>query len=159
MLPMLTSSRPNKTQTGKSVSGGYAHPNQRGKVIVPRNLTAPHTKHAGDGVAIDLSFESLPIHDIWAYAITSLESVVPDLVQDWHQDLLDYGYNLQGSSMFLAYGYVLMGYGATAHVDSGDPHFTAGFWVDRLAHERPGDKQLFFPELYHLCSPYPVKRT
>jgi hypothetical protein len=60
----ILNSCPNKTQTSKSVSAGYAHPDQRGKVIVPRNLTASHTKHAGEGVAIDLSFERLPIHDI-----------------------------------------------------------------------------------------------
>jgi hypothetical protein len=48
----------------------------------------------------------------------------------------------------VARGYVLMGYGAAAHVDSFDPHFTAGFSIDRLPHERSGDNQLFFPELY-----------
>jgi hypothetical protein len=41
-----------------------------------------------------------------------------------------------------------MGYGAAAHADSFDPHFTAGFSIDRLPHERSGDNQLFFPELY-----------
>lgn len=39
------------------------------------------------GFAIDLSFNSLAIHDIWAYAITSLEGVVPDVVQNWRREL------------------------------------------------------------------------
>jgi hypothetical protein len=60
--------------------------------------------------------------------------------------------------MFLACVYVLMGYGAAAHVDSGDPHFTAGFRVDRLAHERPGDNFSFWSFMFTLPSKKDLKK-
>jgi hypothetical protein len=41
-------------------------------------------------------------------------------------------YHLQGASAFVACGYVLQGYAATAHVDHLDPHFTAGFLIGKI---------------------------
>jgi hypothetical protein len=60
------------------------------------------------------------------------------------------GFHLQGASAFVACGFVLEGYAASAHIDHLDPHFTAGFRLARFEYERPGDNQLFFPELVPL---------
>lgn len=49
--------------------------------------------------------------------------------------------------MFVTCGYVLIGYGAAAHIDAFDSQFTVGFRVDCLPYEKPRDNQLFFPEL------------
>ena len=56
------------------------------------------------------------------------------------------GYHLHGASMFVACGLVLTGYGESAHIDKGDPTFTAGFRVDQMPHENFHDSQQFFPE-------------
>jgi hypothetical protein len=142
-----SSNRSNKTQLGKSVSIAQAQPNQRGYVDAPRNIPRLRKKDPGEGLAIPLNEHTPTVRGIWAYALNSLEGIVPVLVKQWREELFESGYHLQGASAFVACGYVLQGYAATAHVDHLDPHFTAGFRLARFEHELQGDNQLFFPEL------------
>jgi hypothetical protein len=144
------SNRSNKTQLGRSVSIAQAHPNQRGFVDAPRNIPGRRGKDPGAGLAIPLNEHTPTVRGIWAYALNSLEGIVPTLVKHWRKELFEAGYHLQGASAFVACGYVLQGYAATAHVDQFDPHFTAGFRLARFDHELAGDNQLFFPELVNI---------
>jgi hypothetical protein len=133
------SNRSAKVQLGKSVSISQAQPNQRGYIDATRNIPARRHKDPGEGLAIPLNEHTPTVRSLWAYALNSLEGIVPDLVARWRKELFDAGFHLQGASAFVACGFVLEGYAASAHVDYLDPHFTAGFRLARFEYERPGD--------------------
>jgi hypothetical protein len=144
------SNRITKAQLGKSVSISQAQPNQRGFIDAPRNVPSRRHKDPGEGLAIPLNEHTPMVRNLWAYALNSLEGIVPSLVNCWRDELFTSGFHLQGASAFVACGFVLEGYAASAHIDHLDPHFTAGFRLARFEYERPGDNQLFFPELIPL---------
>jgi hypothetical protein len=152
LMERTASNRIAKVQLGKSVSISQAQPNQRRFIDAPRNIPSRRHKDSGKGLAIPLNEHTPIVRNLWAYALNSLEGIVPSLVNHWREELFASGFHLQDASAFVACGFVLEGYAASVHVDYRDPHFTAGFRLARFEYERPGDNQLFFPELIPLNS-------
>jgi hypothetical protein len=117
LMERTASNRIAKVQLGKSVSISQAQPNQRRFIDAPRNIPSRRHKDSGKGLAIALNEHTPIVRNLWAYALNSLERIVPRLVNHWREELFASGFHLQGASAFVACGFVLEGYAASVHVD------------------------------------------